>query len=197
MFRSNRLLMATTYACTPGEDAKVVGTKNCSAWERFKVTGKKREIDVRSERWYSHYRHSVFATIANAKVLGCDRTRLVQVKPPLECPRTNLEVPALMVDIYDAYRQKRAPFFDHAGVERITYDSITTCQVSKDELADMLAVYSDKGDCAIVTSCAGPHFEDVEGIVATHNLTAGRRKLQKVLIGWATAGDMYKNPSRD
>lgn len=154
-------------------------------------------VDVRSEGWYQAFRHSSFATVRNMLMLGHKQVKLVQVKPPAHCERTNEELPALMQDIRDAYLLKKSPFCTNDGSEVIPASSITLAQDSKEDLATALEFYSRGDNCAIVVSCAEPDFDDVERIVADHNRTNESKGLNKVLVGYATANDMYSNPRRD
>lgn len=153
-------------------------------------------VDVRSEGWYSHYRHSVFQTIGNALVMGAKAIKLVQVKPPPQCERTSEELPALMQDIYDAHRRGHHPFCDAEGRERIPATSVTISQDSIDDLAGMLEVYSQGERCAILASCAEVHFERVQQVIGSHNAKAKASNLMQALVGYSTARDMYANERR-
>jgi len=68
-------------------------------------------VHVRQEKWYGHWRHTVFSVIETAFLLGYLKVTLVGVKPPMQANRTNEEFPTLMQDLHDAYVDHKSPFW--------------------------------------------------------------------------------------
>jgi hypothetical protein len=149
-------------------------------------------VDVRSEEWYSHYRHSVFAMIGSAYNKGFKEFNLLQVKPPIIASRTNEEFPALQQDILDAYLQKNNPFYDGAQ-EIIRFQSIKFIQEDPDKLRSLFENNSRNSSCVIVVSCPRNVIDDTTEAIRQHNAIAVKMNWNPVNTGWATGRDMYQN----
>lgn len=152
-------------------------------------------LNVRSESWYSHYRHTVFQAIYNTTKMGFDEIVLVGVQPLTSMQRTCEEFPCLQQDFKDAIAEKKAPFFDSTGNQKVTFEQVFFQREKPERLAAFLEFNSTQTRATLVISCPESYSADVESIVDSHNETTGLNPAQ---LFFASANDVYRgNAPRD